>query len=463
MNARNDLSKFQKFTLPLKSKTEKKRISEAQNALVSLYPFKIERSNIFILRTDKKGLFDIYITDHKIKNHRHKLLIILAISAVFIISITVILIERKELLKNRAIYIEQKEKELKEQEEIKIQKEKIEKLNLLKTEYDEKKENQYEKIYPYIERIYSVMSENTTIENIIIQRNSFSVEVTTNDAMKILELFEESGAFNSIKMNRTTINNKTETVNYNGEFSRNWKHAEQNLSLDEKISFYSKEIEKIENRHNNLNAIPLSEYIKKIRDSLHKNGCAEQYIQLRENATSVEIEFFILSSSRNILTFINEIQSEADNLIDIKQLHIRNSEERSRIQTTICFTTESESEKIIEEFKEYEEHRIPAAEIDKVFYKASGNNKNKVKVMEEKKINKSSLNQNSLKPELLKELLYIGITKSEDTTYVIAKDEEMESIYKFILTSEEKSGDFCIETTNGYKAKIRDDYYEVRK
>ena len=86
-----------------------------------------------------------------------------------------------------------------------------------------------------------------------------------------------------------------------------------------------------------MESIPLSRYIQGIREVLRRNGCREQYIQLRRNGLSAEVEFFILSSSRSILHFVSEIQDCDDNLIDIKQIRIRNSEEANRVQTTIRF------------------------------------------------------------------------------------------------------------------------------
>lgn len=66
-------------------------------------------------------------------------------------------------------------------------------------------------------------------------------------------------------------------------------------------------------------------------------------------------------------------------------------------------------------------------------------------------------------PSALKKLTYIGLTKSNGKTLVIVKDEDMQSIYKLALTDTQTGGDFCIETDTGYRAKLRGEYYEVKK
>ena len=109
---------------------------------------------------------------------------------------------------------------------------------VLKTEYDKKKSAEYEKIYPCIERIYSAMKGKTTIENISIQKNNFTVEVTTKDAADILSNFESSRAFAFVKMNRTTVRNGEEKVTYSGGFSKFRKEANEKASLDDRIKFY---------------------------------------------------------------------------------------------------------------------------------------------------------------------------------------------------------------------------------
>lgn len=456
----NNFSKYQKFCLPLKSRTSKKRIIEAEKEITGLYPFKVERSNIFVTKTDKKGFYNVYITDRHIQQSKNKIFIAVVIFIILLVTIPGIIFTRIRILKNNAVVIAQKEREKQEQEDFRILKEKEENLKQLIINYDQIQGDQYEKMYPYIERIYSVLYGKTTVENLIIQRDSFSVEVTTNDAMKILENFENSGAFSSIKMNRSTVNNKIETVNYNGDFSRYWKHASVENSIDEQIIFYIEEIEAINERLESMKNVSLSEYITEIRTVLHKNGCNEQYIQLRENNNSAEVEFFILSSSRNILNFINEIQSGENNLIDIKQLHIRNSEDQSKIQTTICFDSKIELDHYSEDLKEYEQKTISASEIDRIFYKAPVKQNTLQKNKSETSVQKTP---EVTKPVIIKKLTYVGITKSGGITLIIAKDEDMEKFYKLALCSEETEGDYCVETEYGYKARIKNDYYEVKK
>ena len=63
----------------------------------------------------------------------------------------------------------------------------------------------------------------------------------------------------------------------------------------------------------------------------------------------------------------------------------------------------------------------------------------------------------------IKKLTYIGRTKVNGSDFVIAKDAIMGSLYKLALAKTEAAGDFCVQTDGGYRAKIRGEYYEVKK
>lgn len=451
-----------KFTLLLKSHTKKKRRIEAKNNLLSIYPFEVEEKKLLIVRTDKKGKYDIYILKDEISDNFdiRKLLLISLLCAAALG--TLILFMHHVTVKKLEEVSAQKEFEKKKLEEKRIKKEKAEKLKKLSEEYLDKKQSEYQKIYPYIERLYSVMTDKTTIENIFIDKSNFTVEVTTKDSLIILSNFESNNFFKTVKMTRTNIKDGKETVSYTGEFTGFIKQVDESLSLDEKTALYIEEINKINKRAELQQDIQLSEYIKKIRIVLHKNNCQEQYIQLKGKDKNAETEFFVLSSSRNILNFINEIQSEENNLIDIKSIRIHNSEERNRIQTTICFDTGIELKQEAQNLGEYADLKIEASQIDKIFYKTPAPKSVVLKSTAAKNVK----SEKNLKPQLplkLKKLTYIGLTKTNSNTLVIVKDEDMGSIYKLILTEKEISSDCCIQDANGFMAKIRGEYYEVKK
>ena len=56
-----------KFTLPLKSYTQNKRLIEAKNELLNIYPFEVPVENILILKSNRKGFYDVYISKEKVK------------------------------------------------------------------------------------------------------------------------------------------------------------------------------------------------------------------------------------------------------------------------------------------------------------------------------------------------------------------------------------------------------------
>ena len=78
--------------------------------------------------------------------------------------------------------------------------------------------------------------------------------------------------------------------------------------------------------------------------------------------------------------------------------------------------------------------------------------KAEVKVIPEKKVTYKSLS-------------FLGLSKLNGKTMVAVKDENMGSIYSLQLKEFEPSdnSDFCIQNENNYLARIRGEYYEVKK
>ena len=451
-----------KFTLLLKSHTQKKRLIEAKNKLLNIYPFEVEEQKLLIMRTDKKDRYDVYISSGEITHESDiKKLLLISLPCVTALCALIMMMHNVTAKKMEKAKL-QKELEKQKLEQERLEKGKEEKLEELKAEYLDLKESEYERIYPYIERIYSAMPDKTTVENISIDRNHFTVEVTTNDSVTILSNFEESKAFTEVKMTRTNIKGGKEAVSYTGDFSRLIKTADGSLSLDEKIYFYTDEINRIDKRAELLRDIQLSEYIGKIRAALHKNNCQEQYIQLRGKEKNAEIEFFVLSSSRAVLNFLNEIQDGENNLIDVKNIRIHNSEERNGMQTAICFDTGIELKQENGIISEYADLKIEASEIDRIFYKAPAPKP----ALQKSPATRNAQPQKAIKtqtPLKLKKLTYIGLTKSNAQTFVLAKDEDMGSIYRLVLTDKETEGDCCVKTDGGFTARLRGQYYEVKK
>lgn len=450
-----------KFTLLLRSHTLKNRLIEAKKQLLNVYPYEVSEHNLLIVKTDSRGKYDVYISKEEIKYDKDikktGLIVISYIIAAFVFA----LFFHNVAVRNRKEMINQKELEKQKLEQERLVKEKEVKLEKVKKEYIELKESEYEKIYPYIERIYSAMTDKTTVENISIDRNIFTVEVTAKDSIAVLSNFEQNSAFSSIKMNRTNVKDGKETVTYTGEFSRYIKESDDDKTLDEKIDFYTKQISISNERKQKQREIQLSEYIKQVREILHKNDCHEQYIQLRGKEKHAEVEFFILSTSRNMLNFIKEIQLEDTNLKDIKSFHLNNSVLRNNVQTTVCFDTGIEFKQDNEQLSELADIKISTSDIDRIFYKASSP-KTTVKNYPVTAV-RPQRTVKAQAPIKNKKLTYVGLTKSNGQSIVLVKDEEMGSIYKLLLSDVEINGDCCIVTQSGYKAKIRGDYYEVKK
>lgn len=461
MTAKNSMPKStQKFSLNLISKSNKKRIAEASEKLKSLYPFEVEANRLYICPTSSKGLYDVYVSDTVVEKKS-------LTGKVFILASLIILIcligfagwKKSESRKNDAIIKKQMAVEAAEQE--KVHKQKENQLVQLQQEYSLLKSKEYEKIYPRLEQIYSAIKSGTVIENLSIDKDSFFIEITTKDALAIFASLEESSALTNVRMNRTTIENSKELVTYSGQFPLQTKTLEESALLEDKIFFYETEIKLIKDKIEKQGAIQLPDYVKHIRDILHASGCSEQYIQLRNADESAEVEFFIQAKSNKVLAFLKSIQEDSEYLYDIKQMKIRNRG-GGEIQTTLCFDSKIKTEKVSSVLELSKDSEISASEIERLFYKPLVQ-KTVVKTQPTEK--KTEAKNNNVKKVIYKPLSFLGLSKLNGKTMVAVKDESMDSIYSLQLTESEPldNSDFCIQKDNGYMARIRGEYYEVKK
>lgn len=455
------LSSCQKYSLALKARTGRKRMIEAEKALGSLYPFEVKSGNILIAGKGKKGIYEVYVSRTEIKKASHTMRNIVLAAVLSSLLSAAFIAARHRMKANNASALAEKEIEKLELENLRLRKEKEERLDALHREYEILQATQYEKVYPRMERIYSAMTKGSTIRNILIEKTSFLIEVSTGDATRILKNFEENSAFEFVKMTKASVSGGNETVAYNGMFSNFRRDGTKFLSIDDELEFYEKKIEAIKGRQDLLKNTPLSEYIKNIRDMLHKNNCHEQYIQLHGNGNSAEVEFYVMSSSEDILSFINELQDMEDCLVDIKQMRIRNGERRDKMQTTLFFDSGIDLKKEPKEFSGLAEKKIPVAEISQFFYRQPSS-RSFVKPQRTPSV-PAQQKQISQERARKKTLAYIGLTKTGGKTFVLAKDEDMNAIYTLPISRTEIDGDCCMEASGGFHAKIRGEHYEVKK
>lgn len=452
----NSLMEFE-FNLIAKTKSGIEK--EALEKVKFVYPYKIDKENILIEETNQKGLFRITVNKNGFaKNEVNylKISIFFIITAlIFILSVVFI---RNQIMNKKAESLEKKQIEKINEERIKLQKEKLNQFKEIETEYEIIEKQKYENVYGRIELIYSLLLPSTTIENLNIDDDNFYIDLTTKDTSKLLSNFENSPLLSGIQMNRTTVLQK-DIISINGSFLKHIERTGDNLSIEEKINFYNAKISLYKSRKEKQNNTQVSAYINRIRTVLHKHNCSEQYIQIKGAKENLEAEVLFYSSAENIFRFLNEIQSGTENLYDIKSFHLRNSENQQHIQSVITFKT-GISLKSSEEITDLEEiEKFTPKEMSSALYKAPS-----VKIPEKKVETVERKTSETKVPQRLRKLNYIGLTKINGKNYVMAKDSEMNVIYKLQLSSSETEGDFCLLLSDGnYKAKIRDEWFEVKK
>ena len=101
---------FQKFTLKLKSRTEGKRLSEAKLLLKDIYPYEVDERNIYIEKSEVKGLFDVYVSKEEInKDPKVKGLALLAAALLVLVTSSIFIIHHG-ISENENAALIQKEK-----------------------------------------------------------------------------------------------------------------------------------------------------------------------------------------------------------------------------------------------------------------------------------------------------------------------------------------------------------------
>lgn len=446
------------YLLKLYSHTNKKRLEEALDLLKGIYPFELTKKNLYIEKTKEKYTYNVYISNINIKKQEKNIKLVILIF--FIITIILLIILGLKTV-SKKIDIEKQEKmEVEKQniQKIEYQKSLQQELANKKNKYEQLMENDFELIYPILENIYVCLKGNSKIENLSISKNTFSVDIKTDDSIEILKKFEQSKYFSSVKMNRTTTVNNKELVTFTGSYVNSFEGIRDDSSTEEKIEFYANKISIINNKIEKQKAIPISNYIANIKHYLQKNNCEEQYIQLRGELTNIEVECSILSESKDILNFIKEIQNIESPIYKIKEIKIRNT---NKIQTNIIFTTGIE---LIEDdllvTNNENVKNISSTEMSKLFYSS------------EFQIAKKEITQNTSMNNVKKEnnyilngkrFIYVGSVKLQNETKLIVKDEEMNVIYKLPLVKIFIEDDCCFNDKNKLIAKINNNFYEVKK
>lgn len=388
--------------------------------------------------------------------------IIFATIILFSILFSVLIISFDKMKKIKNIIEEQKKIEIINQEKKVEENKNKDILIALEKEYKILIKNEYSNVYKKICVIYNCIGKKSIVENINIEKDDFSFDLTTTDAIKILSKFEESGnEIKEIKMNRTTIKDGKEHVTYSGTFLNHEIKINPNTSISERIKLYQLEINKIKKRKVIQNDEKLSSYTRIIRNKLHDYNCKELFFQHRSDSGIVILETLIESKSENILQFICNVQNNEENLMEIKSLRIRNIS-NEKIQASIQFYTgillkENNAIDSIDLTKDLIDFKV----LSSMFINTTSVTK-KQKQYYPKYLIKEN---NKTKPSLIyKNLNYIGQTKSKNCILIILKDFEMNVLYKLPLVAEEEKFDCCIKNeNNNYIAKIQGVKYGVVK
>lgn len=397
-----------------------------------------------------------------------------------------------QIKKKQGEAVAQKELEEINREKISARKEAENRLELLRAEYEDMENSRLQNMYFLLNILYRCVGNKSVIENLTIEKDNFSMDVTVEDSVQVLSRLEGCNEIIEVKMNRTTVQDKTERVNFTGKFLHIFEMAPAESEVDDQIKFYSSAIESAKERFGLMEGKKLSDYAGAVRKVLHESGCGDQYLQYRISSGIAVLECFVESDSKKILSFISEVQGVnfMDGIsADIQGLHIRNRGNPG-LQATIKFwtgiRTDAGEVAKVNAAGNIEEESINETpeDLSKIF-KGQVNSTNieqktstvmprAKQTVPEKKSVEAKPNVRPSEPEKIlpvvvetkKSLIYIGNAKFGDSASVIFKDTEMDVIYTLPLlaTEPEKKMDFCVMAGEGlYSVYIAGNCYRVRR
>jgi len=437
------------YKVSLTSKTQKLRAEEALIQLKKLYPYEISIDNIFIEKSDEKNQYSVYVCPHAIEDARksrtiHNIIWIGSICLFILITLFLSFLVRHMVNAN----LKEKERIEKENvEKIKEQKQAEQKLDELKSRYEQLTVIFHSNIYKQICNIYECFTPDCRIESLSIKNDNYFFEISTNDAVKILENLENCSAMQNVVMNKTLVKSNQEIVSYSGTFLKRNVFPSETLPLMEKCKFYENHCNELETKLKILSTRSISEYTREIRNFIKKNGCKEETFQIRKNNNITLLECNMQAESKNILKFLQSIQNDHE----VESLILRNDNGMLHLQilfwTGIPYKNDS-----ADLYTENDMKVFQPEEINKVFGAA---------VKTETEINKKVIEVKNTYS--MRKLNYIGKTKIADKELIIVKDPEYETLYKLEFVESPTEKDCCYKNEKGnYIASINKTLYEVK-
>ena len=200
--------------------SKKNRIKEAFASLRKQYPYEVMEDQLYIKKGQKKNEYEVFVLAKPLEKKKERIKVLLLSCFVVIVILSGVLLNNS-IVKNRKIESEkQKSLEKQMQEEYRHEEELNKRLSELEEKYNVLVLGQSESVYVQLKLLYQCLMQNTSINNISLEKNYFSVEAETKDSVKVLSNFEESKAFTNVKMIRTTVADNHEIVTFSGEFAK---------------------------------------------------------------------------------------------------------------------------------------------------------------------------------------------------------------------------------------------------
>lgn len=363
-----DSNKFTLFDFTINSKNIFQIKEIALNEIRKIYPKQVNPSNMYLYWNIKRKSFcaciyhgmqkfsiidkvfiliyislntihkesnqNIYIPKSKMTSGFRRRVLGISICTVFILCLVAAVINKNSLIEMQ----KQKEKNNQLIHKQKINIEKEQKLNeelnnIIKTYHEVFLEKT---IVPYeiLSLIFECMTPSSIIQNISITGNKFEITCNSTDCVKVLQLFEKNENILTASLLRNTNEKNTNIFIIQGEVACFPKDINEG-NTKEKIDFYKKEIDTINNYLKERQKQSISEMIFSFRQIVYQNRIKENYIQKQSNNDLIDLEISFEGATEQIIEAIKQMSES----FYVNNISLTNYRDKNKISVTITVKT----------------------------------------------------------------------------------------------------------------------------
>jgi hypothetical protein len=208
----------------------------------------------------------------------------------------------------------------------------------LKLEYTQYVLGMMPDMFDVCNKIFASIDPGTKIDNLSVTGNTFQFDARGNDAIRILNQYEENKYITEINLHRVVVEGEEDSFSFNGEVTKEIVYPDEKNLIDEKILFYQNALTRFHDEEILKRLSRPSHISNIIRKILSDNQCQLTSIQYYHTEYGLEIEYVIDAVSVSLFSFLKNVSVSKEHLV-ISSLRIRTYLEGGNISAVIRFRT----------------------------------------------------------------------------------------------------------------------------